>query len=183
MAISLLQRFANWLRVARDDNRGVALTEFAITAPVLILLYLGSYQLCSALTAQRKVTTTARALTDLATQYQTVSDSDLASVLNASVQIMAPYDMSSGSAVISQISIDNAGVATVAWSRGLNTSARMVGSPVIVPASIAQANTSLVLSEVRYQYDPQGTSIILGSLSLHDEVLMAPRTVRSITKV
>jgi Flp pilus assembly protein TadG len=177
--ISLLK----WLKELCADKRGVALVEFGFTAPILILMYLGSFQLCSALSAQRKVTTTARTITDLASQYQTVSDADLASILNASAQIMSPLNMQSGSAVVSQVSISDSGVATIAWSRGLNISARAVGSAIAIPASIRQPNTALILSEVRYQYQASGDSPILGSLSLHDEIMMAPRTVRSITKV
>ncbi|MGN6620954.1 MAG: TadE/TadG family type IV pilus assembly protein [Sphingomonas sp.] len=53
------------------SKRALGAVEFALTAPFLILIYVGSYQLMDAISAYRKVTVTARSLADLATQNDT----------------------------------------------------------------------------------------------------------------
>ena len=184
MSIRMPIRLAT-LRRVRDDQRGFALTEFAFTAPVLILLYLGSFQLCNAISAQRKVAITARALTDLTTQYQIVSNAQLDSILAASSQIMAPYDVGQATMVVTQINIDDKGVAKVDFSRGLVqgavTTGRLQGSVIDVPTAIKQNSTSLVLSEVAYNYSAGVAQPILGNITLRDRTYMSPRTVRTIT--
>ncbi len=167
-------------RRLRSDARGFALTEFAFTAPVLIFMYLGSYQLCSAISAQRKVSTTARAITDLTTQYQQVSNADLDSVLSAATQVLAPYDIANATLIVSQIKIDNSGKATVDWSQAKNTTPLVQGSLYNVPASIKQNGTSLIVGQVTYQYTSGVASPILGDILLHDMTYMAPRTVSTI---
>src|SRR5690606_19745609 len=47
---------------------GIAVVEFAFVAAFLVTLYLGRMQLADAIFANRKITTTARAITDLTTQ-------------------------------------------------------------------------------------------------------------------
>ncbi|NDU79348.1 pilus assembly protein, partial [Actinomadura sp. DSM 109109] len=59
------------------DERGIALVEFALSVPLLLLMFIGSYQLTDAISAYRKVTTATRAIADLSSQYTTVSNSDL----------------------------------------------------------------------------------------------------------
>jgi Flp pilus assembly protein TadG len=61
----LLRRLSASARRLACDARGVALVEFAICLPVLILLYLGAYVISDAITCNRKVTRSARAVTDL----------------------------------------------------------------------------------------------------------------------
>ena len=53
----------------RRDTRAVALIEFAVVAPTLILLYLGSFVITDMISCNRKVTIAARELTDMSTRY------------------------------------------------------------------------------------------------------------------
>src|SRR3546814_2534064 len=57
--IASLIRFAH--RLARE-TRALGAVEFAMTAPFLILLYVGGFQLMDAISAYRKVTVTTRSL-------------------------------------------------------------------------------------------------------------------------
>ena len=77
-------------RLARD-TRAVTATEFAIVLPFLVAMYLGGYQLSDAISAYRKVTTATRTVADLTSQFPSVSDAELDTVLAASQQVMTPY--------------------------------------------------------------------------------------------
>lgn len=73
------------------DNRGTALIEFTIALPVLLLLFLGGYQLSDAITARRKVTIMTRAVGDMTSQYRALTTNELDGLMNGSTQILAPY--------------------------------------------------------------------------------------------
>ena len=162
------------------DRRGFALTEFAFTAPVLGLMYLGSFQLCSAVAAQRKVSTTARAITDLTSQLTITTDAQLDTILNASTQIMSPLDTTQGTFVVTQVNIDPSGNAKVDWSRAKNATPLTRGTTYNVPASIKQNGTSLIVSDVTYQYSAGTSQPILGNITLKDRIYMSPRGVVTI---
>lgn len=166
-----------------SDQRGVSLVEFALCLPFLITLYFGSYQLCDAISAYRKVTTATRAIADLTSQYSEVTDGDLDGVLSASQQIMAPYKLANARLTITQVKIDpSSGAATVDWSRGLNTSGLTAGDAFTVPASIKTKGSYLLVGSIDYSYVPVAVSGLLGTIAMKDQIILSPRAVASITK-
>ena len=56
-----------------QDNAGAALIEFAMVLPVLILCYLGGFQLMEAVSVYRKVTTSTRSIADLTSRSSSVN--------------------------------------------------------------------------------------------------------------
>lgn len=166
-------------RLARDD-KGFALVEFATVLPFLILLWLGGYQLSDALTAYRKVTIATRTIADLTSQYATVDDADLDTILNASQQVMAPYAQSNARMIVAQIKVDGSGNATVDWSRGKNVDPFEKGAAFNVPASIKQNNTSIIVAQITYTYTPTVASSLIGEIPLRDQIIMSPRVADTI---
>lgn len=168
------------LRRLKRDARGVALLEFAFVAPVLLVLFVGGYQLMDATSAYRKVTRTVRTLGDLTTQSTSLTPDQAAQILNASNKVMSPYPTANAVLRISQVQISAAGVATISWSCALNGSKYVQGSAVSLPAGLNQPNTYLIYSEINYNYVPNIASKILGPIPLRDTILMSPRNSSSI---
>lgn len=165
------------------DTKAVSAVEFAIVLPFLILLYIGGYQLADAISAHRKVTVATRTIADITSQYTSVTDDELDQILAASQQVMAPYKVSNAKLVVSQITIDNQGNATVSWSRGLNMTALTTGSPYTIPTSIKQNNTSLIIATTRYDYVPTVASRMIGTISMRDDIVMSPRAASTVRKI
>lgn len=163
-----------------DDRRGAALVEFAFTVPILVLLFVGTYQLSDAVAAYRKVTTATRAVADLATQYSDLQPSDLDTILNAGQQVLAPYHPALTTMTVSQVDVDAAGRSTVAWSRGKNGSRLTPGSDFAVPERIKQAGASYIVAEIRYDYTPIMAGSLIGRIPMRDRMIMNPRKVDSI---
>ncbi|KQU59162.1 hypothetical protein ASG67_16680 [Sphingomonas sp. Leaf339] len=166
-------------RLARD-RRGTTLIEFAILLPVLLMLYLGGFQMIDASACKRRVTITARALADLVSQYATISTTEMSGIVNASSQIMAPYDASTAQIRISQVSIDANKNASITWSYAKNMSPFNNGQGVIVPSGLSVANSSIIYSEVTYPYDPV-IAWVTGSMSFKQTQFMLPRRSAKIT--
>jgi Flp pilus assembly protein TadG len=153
----------------------MALVEFAILFPVLLVMYTGIFTLTDAISCNRKVTTTARAVTDLATRYSSLSEAEATTIVNASAQVLYPYSSSNSKIVLSEIRVVNATQATVVWSKANTGTAHTAGSTISIPANTAATDTYLILGEVRYTYTP---SIWFGStapFNLADSILMLPR--------
>jgi Flp pilus assembly protein TadG len=165
-----------------EERRGIAAVEFAMLLPIMMTLFLGSVEITTAVAVQRKVTLTARALSDLSSQFTTIADSDMTNILNAASDIIAPYASNKLASVVSELSINAQGQATVVWSDTLNGTARTVGSTVTIPSNLAIANTYLILGEAQYKYSPPYGYVVTGTLTLSDQIYMRPRQANSIAR-
>jgi Flp pilus assembly protein TadG len=172
---------ARFCGLARDE-RGVSAVEFAMLLPLMVTLYLGAVELSQGIGADRKVTITARTVADLVSQVTSVSNADMTNSLNAASAVIAPFSAAQLKVVVSSITIDAQGKATIAWSDTLNGTARSKGSTVTLPAALASPTSSLIWSEVQYNYTPVIGYVITGSLNLKDQIYMRPRMSDTVAR-
>jgi Flp pilus assembly protein TadG len=165
-----------------QDQKGTALVEFAITLPVLLMLYLGCVQICEVVTVYRKATTTARTLADISTQYVALSNSEIDTIMNASSQIMAPYPSSNLKMVITHVTVNGAGVAKVDWSRKSASApaADTVNSTYTLPADMNIPNTSMIVAKVNMDYSARIGGFLETNIPLADTIYMYPRISMNI---
>ncbi len=173
-------RAVRFLRRLAHAERGMALVEFALVLPFMALLYVGSYQICDAVAAYRKVTRATRTIADLTSQYTSVDEQDVAEILNSSVQVMSPYPTSKATMTVTQVTISDAGYPTVDWSRGKNSSGRTKGEYFDIPTAIRQKNTSLIIAQINYTYTPAFAASFIGTLPLSETIIMSPRASASV---
>ena len=173
-------------RHLRTDARGVAATEFAIVAPFMLLLYIGGVELGNGLAMNVKVSATAHSVADMISQNTAVTSTQMDGILAAASSIMAPYPIKNGSTslmtiTVSEVSTDSSGNATVQWSTSTSaTGARNKGDPMTLssftaPGGTSNANISLILSEVSYDYAPNLGFTIAGTVKLSDSYYLFPR--------
>jgi Flp pilus assembly protein TadG len=174
-AIGPFQRLAG-------DERGVSAVEFAMLLPLMLALYLGAVEVSQGISADRKVTLTARSIADLVAQVTSINNAGMTNTLAAAAAVMAPYSSTNLKVTVSSVSIDGTGKATIAWSDTLNGTARATGSTVTLPTALNVANTSLIWSEVQYSYKPTIGYVISGTLSLKDQIYMRPRLSTSVAR-
>jgi Flp pilus assembly protein TadG len=165
------------------DQRGMSAVEFAMVLPLMLALYLGMAEVSDAVGVDRKVTLTAHTAADLVSQVSSINNADMNNLLSASTAVIAPYNDAPLKVTVSLITIDSSGVAKVTWSDTRNGSARAVGSSVSLPPALNIPNTTLVWSEVSYSYKPTIGYIIMGTLSLSDELYTRPRLSDTIARV
>lgn len=167
----------------RGDTRGLALIEFAFCVPILLLLFVGGYQISDAVFASRKVSATARTVADLASQYTQVTNADLDMILNASQQVLTPYKIESAELRVSQLTIGNKGKVTVDWSRAKNdTKLKKNAVDDAIPAEYRVNGTTIILAEVTYRYVPYFASEMIGNIDLQDQMVMYPRKSTKVKK-
>jgi Flp pilus assembly protein TadG len=163
------------------SERAVAAIEFAMIAPVLVVLCLASVDGGRALSIYMKIRAATYALAAITNQYPTVQTSDLTSIMNATTTILAPYSTSPLKATVSQISINSRSAATVSWSYSQGGTALAAGSSVTVPSGMSVASSYLILAQVTYTYSPLFGYFGGGSgIALSDYLYMTPRSSQCV---
>lgn len=159
----------HFVRAARDE-RGVSAVEFALLAPLMIMLYFGLVEISDGVAAGRKVSLTAAALANLTAQVTTISSSQMQDILDASTSIIAPYNAAKLTVAVACISIDANKKATVMW----NVPSGKTVNPT-VPTDLLVPNSQLIYAQANYAYTPIVGYTLTGTINLADHMYMAPR--------
>jgi Flp pilus assembly protein TadG len=182
MKTELLTNLSRRISALRRDEEGVSAVEFAMLLPLMITLYLGTVEVSQGVAIDRKVTLTTRTVADLASQVSSINNTDMTNLLNAASSVIAPFALNQLKVTVSAVTVDANGVAKVAWSDTLNGTARAVNSTVTLPTALNVANTTLIWSEVEYNYLPTIGYVITGALNLTDKIYMRPRLSDTVTR-
>jgi Flp pilus assembly protein TadG len=184
---SLYRLLRDWIA----DGRGVAATEFAFIVPLMLVMFFGTVEFCSAIAVNRKVTLIARTLSDLTSQSTSVADADISTFFTVANKIIWPYTTgtlnpyftSPMSGTITELFVDpTTHQAKVKWSKG--TAPRTAGSIVTtvgfaatpIPTALLVDNNYLILSEVSYNYVPTvGYVMAKAGVTLNDVAFTRPR--------
>ncbi|HWU03312.1 MAG TPA: TadE/TadG family type IV pilus assembly protein [Novosphingobium sp.] len=172
---------------------GVALVEFALALPLLLVLYSGTFVISDLVSCKRKVVVSARTLTDTTSRYVALTQSDASIIMAAISQEMLPYDASSTVVRLSEVQICPGGkTASVVWSVSQNGTPYATGATVqlatnmftnsspLVPTTACSNGAYFIFGEVSYPYKP---SVGMGSqatVNLYDSALISPRASNSI---
>jgi Flp pilus assembly protein TadG len=166
----------------RDDRRGTSALEFVLLLPVMLTVYIAGTEISNAIAIDRKVTLTARTVTDLVSRASSISTGDMGDILTASAAVMSPYVHNSLTFTVSEIYIDNNGNARVwGFSCSYQGTPRNIGDPVTLPPQLTVNNSYLIWGEAQYSYTPPIAYVISGTLNLADQIFMSPRMSSSVT--
>ncbi|HPF23306.1 MAG TPA: pilus assembly protein [Hyphomonas sp.] len=185
---SLLSRLTprlKWrgLRGLRHNERGVSAVEFAMVAPLLIILYLGSIELSLLMDANRRVTQTSASLGDLTARLTTVTDTDMQEMFAAAKIMMQPYDAEAAGMRITSIVDKGDGNPKVVWSDAHILPPYSPGSTVDLPDGIMPSPGSIIMAEVTYDYESSFGYLISTSKTINDKFYLRPRRVSEIARV
>jgi len=183
------RRLRRSARALRRDASGVDAVEFAMIFPLMLVAFFGTVEICAAVAIDRKVTLTARTISDLTSQQQSnVASANLSGIFTYGIYILAPYPTSPLKEQVSEIYVDSNGKATIQWSQAatisantvtLVTSSRNYNDDVtsIVPTALLVKKTYLIFSEISYQYLPVGGGYVMSKtgINLSDVSYTRPR--------
>jgi Flp pilus assembly protein TadG len=137
------------LRRLIDDRRGVGAIEFAIVAPLLIMVYIGAFEVSVGIAMSRKVNRAASTVSDLLTQNKATNKATLDTMKEVTKHVIAPFAQDGYTLKITGIAVAADGTAKVAWSRD-----QIAGTPygkgtsVTLPASMGAKSTFIVRTEL-----------------------------------
>lgn len=174
------------LRRFRRDDGGMALVEFAMVLPVMVLLYLGGVAVTQGVMTNRKVVLLNHAIGDMISQDTEITSDDATKTFGAAAAILAPYSSSSAilSMRVSSVKISASSTACVEWSTSPTAGyARAAKSDVtsIVPSELRTANTWLIMPETKYAYTPIVGVDITGTINMQKILFLRPRVSSRVT--
>ena len=185
------------IRAARafgGDARATAMVEAAFLLPAALLTLALLIYGAEGFAIQRKVTLTARTVTDLITQatptqysngFSIVSHTTVDNALQVASAVMTPYASANLSMVASEVVVNSGGAtATVQWSESYNgATARPANQVVTLPGTIGtgQVGNYFILGEVYYTYAPLNLFETLSNLTLSGAIYLTPRQSTGIT--
>jgi Flp pilus assembly protein TadG len=192
------------------DARGLAAVELALILPLALMLMSLVVFGGQAYSVQRRVTLAATTVANIFAQANNVNTStitvaELNQILAYPNLILYPYNGSSAVVVVSQLLVTTSngtatGTVCGSWPNA-NGTARTVGSQLSIDPSIASAfsgsgannnpacgtipaNTVptnyVVLGEVTYPFQAAGIYFSVGTITLHDSIIMIPRVASPI---
>lgn len=140
---------------ALADRRGVSAIEFAMIFPVMLLLYSGTVEMGTALTINRRVATIATSAADIVAQEKTTTTPELQDVAAAGSRILDPYSSVPLKIVLTSVVADQNNVGKVDWSYASpGGTPRAKNSTYPTPTGLTQANSSVIVAEVTYDFTP-----------------------------
>jgi Flp pilus assembly protein TadG len=173
----------------RRSQRGVSAVEFALIAPLMVLMLFGATETSLAVTVDRKTTLAASTLGDLAAQTDLVSCAELSQISAVTRQVFEPYSGNSASMVVANLTLVG-GVPRVEWSKFLHTDtgtgaiicddlpsshSLYKGKAVSVDVTMFATGGGLVVGDVERTHTTVGTSFFQNNMVMHERFYLRPR--------
>lgn len=155
MTMRYHRAFLSWkleaLKAIWRDRKGTGAIEFAIIAPLLIMAYIGCFEMSVGFNIARKVSRASSTVADVLTQMQSVDTTVLDGMKDVTRSVMAPFEVTDQQYTLKMtgIKITAPGSGEVTWSYDqAGKAAYPVGAVVSLPSDIPSTNTFLVRSEL-----------------------------------
>lgn len=187
MTASICRRFG-------ASTRGIAAVEFALIAPMLMVMFLSTFDAANGIAVYMKVRSAAYVLAAIANQYGTgasvnyppIAPADMTNITGAASKVLAPYT-GTPVVVLSQIKATSNTSATVSWSYSLNgTALTQNSSYTLLPTNFASNSCGgtypcyVIIASVSYSFTPLFGSFMTGPINLSDTVLATPRVTTCV---
>lgn len=171
------------------DRRGVSAVEFAIIVPILLLLFLGATDLVPAIMAHSQIDHANESTGDMAGEYSLMQASDMVTVFSVAPDVIEPLSSANLYVRVTNVYTDGKGHAKVYWSCGqgpltpytanssvTTTPTNSALSLFLKTGTAAAANTSYIMSEIRYSYTPVTGYELTGPVIMTDTSYLLPRS-------
>lgn len=178
-----------------DCVKGTAAIEFGYIAPLMVMLFVGTIELSQAITVDRRVALVASSTADIISRQRTVTTASLNAYMQMIAHLLAPYDEAPLKMTVTNVySAAGTGAVTplVCWTydrddtaaKGVST--QTAGQQYIgtMPTGIVENGSSVVVVQVRYEYQPYvfSTFYITTMLPMVETFYMKPRLSASVQK-
>ena len=155
MAGGVLLKIRSKLALLARDRSGVGATEFAILFPILVMLYIGAFEITVGLSVSKRAARAAGSLADLVTQQTSVTKTSLQDISSVAKAIFVPFNTANMKIKLTGVTMDGSANAKVMWSwANDSTTAPYAANSAVtgVPADMLKANTFLVRADLSIPY-------------------------------
>ncbi len=192
-----------FVRFLAAHDKGVAAVEFAMIAPILLILMIGTLEMGTAYTIDRRVSTIASSVADLVARETEVMDDTKLYVMTDKIAraLLAPYNFAPTKITVISIQADNSvpPTTTIDWSKTYTAGDLAVsdttgllakGRNITTPAGLMTEGSYMIAVEVTYAFTPLifgknsamrtvGTdAVTLGVYTMKDRFYYSPRNTQ-----
>lgn len=182
----MINRLKSKLRPFKKNEKGVAALEFAIILPLMMSMWLGTFEITQSIAASRRVTLVSRTIADLTSRADKVNATDISTIFGASKAVFSPLDSTQLKMILTSVK-RTGGQDRVVWSKvpsGQSTPGPYAaGTTFTLPNNILAAeNESVIVAEVTYPYQPISQWITMPvAIDLGQKTYMIPRVKTEVT--
>jgi len=165
------------------DRRGVAAVEMALLSPVLVMLFLGTFEVTQLIRVKTKMALAAQVIQGMAASQSSATANSLAIAYSGGQLVMTPFAGSSLTAAIASVTFDSSGAAsTVAWQvvEG-NTTGMTASVACTLAAHMSLGSDSVIVVKTTYAYTPILSYMLAKSYALTQVTYGRPRNTGSIS--
>jgi len=163
------------LRRLRSDQRGVAAVEFALIAPIMVLIYCGLAELSIAMMAERRAAHSASVVADLVAQSGQITATELGDIYQIGNAIMYPFPSATLKLRITSVVADANAIPKMAWSQGNGLTPLPAGTVVGFPPNLLAANDSVIQADVQYTFSSPLKYVLPHDVTFNDTYYLKPR--------
>ena len=161
---------------ARDRN-AVAVVEFAIVMPLLLMLTFATFEATHAVRAKMKADFAAQTLADMIAAQTSVNAAALTNFCNGARMVMVPYTTTSLKAAVA--SVTNG---TVDWTDTTCGSATAISNPASLTTVDNGGGNSVIIVQTTYSYTSPVPYLMPATISLTQTAFARPRNVTTVQK-
>lgn len=170
------------------DKAGASAVEFALIAPVLIVMYCGLAELTQAMMAQRRVSNIASSIGDLVAQNPQLTDARRTDIFTIGAFIMAPFPAAPLRMCLMSVTSDATGKDTVAWREPYNNhpdcpAKGTVLASSLVPAAVLPPSQSVIVAKTSYAYTSPLAFMLPSAINFSRTYYLRPRKSETVSRV
>ncbi|MFC0634447.1 TadE/TadG family type IV pilus assembly protein [Brevundimonas balnearis] len=163
---------------ARD---GVAAVEFALIAPLMILMYFGIAEFTEAYMAQKRAGHVASVIADLTSQETALNQDMVDDIFAAGEHIMDPFTATTLSQRLTSIERRANGTTAVQWSRTRGSGSFGSTAAIPIPDDVLENGETIIVAEVQYAYTSTAAELLPGEVTFRSRYYLRPRLTNRIT--
>ena len=168
------------------DRSGVAAIEFALVFPVMLLLFIGSFETTNLVLASMKLEASAETAADLVAQTKVntvLQSTDFTNITNAAKQVLTPLPTSGTKVQVAYASVTySTGAAVIDWHVEVNSAPAITTANIPNSASLANLGSqtsgstdSVIIVRLTYNYSSPISYVLASSYTMTESAFNRPR--------
>lgn len=182
-----MNRLAYSFRHFLRERGGIAYLEFALSLPLLLVLFMGSVEVTRYIIIAQKLEKATTTMSDIVAQSDNITTTELDQLVDAVRQIMLPYSFpENGYVIVSSVTKNGTAAPRVSWQYsggGTWLQQSQVGTagstalwiPFVPPNNQMEDKENIIVAEVFYRYTPLMSGSVIGSRTIYKYSTFKPR--------
>ena len=166
-------------RLPRDE-RAAALVEFALVLPIMISLFLGTFEVTRVVAADMRLASATQSYADMIAQQSTLTVAQMKNFCNGGKLAMTPLPASGLKAAVASVTHGNSGTAED-WHDESSGSPKAIASATTIAAPLVpNVNDSVIIVQASYAYTSPISYVLKKSYTLTQSAYAHPRNVTTV---